>query len=83
MTPSPTIESVPPGGTAQAFGWHRNHFDRFIHLIYGLCFTPAVWHWLRQRWPSLSVGSLVPPPPVVKSQRPISLLLQAEGTEAQ
>ena len=41
---------------AQAFGWHRNHFDRFIHLIYGLCFTPAVWHWLRQRWPSLSVG---------------------------
>ena len=39
-----------------AFGWQRNHFDRFIHLIYGLCFTPAVWHWLRQRWPSLAVG---------------------------
>ncbi len=33
------------------FGWRRNHFDRLIHLLYGLCFTPAIWHWLRQRWP--------------------------------
>lgn len=41
---------------AEAFGWRRNHFDRFIHLIYGLCFTPAAWHWLRQRWPRLSVA---------------------------
>ena len=36
---------------SEAFGWHRNHFDRFIHLMYGVCFAPAVWHWLRQRWP--------------------------------
>jgi putative membrane protein len=34
----------------QAFGWQRNHFDRLIHLLYGLCFTPAVVGWLRQRW---------------------------------
>lgn len=34
-----------------AFGWQRNHFDRLIHLLYGLCLTPAAWHWLRQRWP--------------------------------
>lgn len=34
-----------------AFGWQRNHFDRLIHLLYGICFAPALWHWLRQRWP--------------------------------
>lgn len=34
-----------------AFGWQRNHFDRLIHLLYGVCFTPALAHWLRQRWP--------------------------------
>ncbi|WP_411832770.1 DUF2238 domain-containing protein [Pseudoxanthomonas mexicana] len=26
----------------QAFGWQRNHFDRFVHLLYGLCFAPPV-----------------------------------------
>lgn len=39
----------------QAFGWQRNHFDRLIHLFYGICFTPAVYQWLRQRWP-LTIG---------------------------
>ena len=38
----------------QAFGWQRNHFDRLIHLAYGLCFAPPLWHWLRQRWPRLA-----------------------------
>jgi putative membrane protein len=34
-----------------AFGWERNHFDRLIHFLYGLCFVPALqWHAL-QRWP--------------------------------
>lgn len=42
-----------------AFGWRRNHFDRMIHLMYGLCFTPAMWHWLRQRWPLSSGQSFV------------------------
>lgn len=35
----------------QAFGWQRNHFDRLIHLLYGVCFAPALLHYLRQRWP--------------------------------
>jgi putative membrane protein len=38
-----------------AFGWTRNHFDRLIHLAYGLCFLPAIHTWLRERWP-LSKG---------------------------
>ena len=25
--------------------------DRLIHLLYGVCFAPAVLHHLRQRWP--------------------------------
>ena len=37
-----------------AFGWQRNHFDRFIHLAFGVCFAPPAWHWLLQRWPRLS-----------------------------
>ena len=40
-----------------AFGWQRNHFDRLIHLLYGLCFTPAVHRSLRQRWPGLGLGA--------------------------
>jgi putative membrane protein len=40
------------------FGWQRNHFDRFVHLVYGLflalplkeiiagwCGTRGFWHW--------------------------------------
>lgn len=38
------------------FGWQRNHFDRFIHLAFGVCFAPPLWHWLRQRWQRLSVA---------------------------
>jgi putative membrane protein len=34
-----------------AFGWQRNHTDRLIHFLYGLCFMPALqWH-AQQRWP--------------------------------
>lgn len=40
----------------EAFGWQRNHFDRFIHLAYGLCLAPPAWHWLRQRWPALGLS---------------------------
>ena len=35
----------------QAFGWKRNHVDRLIHLLYGLCFTAALATHARQRWP--------------------------------
>lgn len=24
------------------FGWNRNHYDRLVHLMYGVCFTPAL-----------------------------------------
>jgi putative membrane protein len=33
-----------------AFGWTRNHFDRFVHLLYGLCFAPALVQYARARW---------------------------------
>lgn len=39
----------------QAFGWQRNHFDRMIHLLYGLLFVPTIHANLRQRWP-LGIG---------------------------
>jgi putative membrane protein len=33
-----------------AFGWERNHTDRLIHLLYGLCLTPALQWYAQQRW---------------------------------
>ena len=30
-------------------GWQRNHYDRLIHLMYGVCFMPALTEWLQQR----------------------------------
>ncbi len=35
----------------EAFGWHRNHADRLIHISFGLCFTAALCGHFRQRWP--------------------------------
>ncbi|MET3144695.1 UNVERIFIED_ORG: putative membrane protein [Xanthomonas axonopodis] len=37
------------------FGWTRNHFDRLIHLLFGLCFTPAIAQLTMQRWPRLTL----------------------------
>ena len=34
----------------QAFGWQRNHADRAIHLLYGLCLAPALVQFVRARW---------------------------------
>ncbi len=39
-----------------AFGWERNHFDRLIHLLYGICFTPALTELARRTWPALRLG---------------------------
>lgn len=36
-----------------AFGWTRNHFDRLIHLLFGLCFAPAIAQLAARRWPRL------------------------------
>jgi len=33
-----------------AFGWQRNHFDRLIHFLYGLCFAPALAQYIAARW---------------------------------
>ncbi|MCC5067340.1 DUF2238 domain-containing protein [Xanthomonas campestris] len=41
-----------PGAT---FGWTRNHFDRLIHLLFGVCFTPAVAQLAIRRWPRLTL----------------------------
>lgn len=39
------------GWSPQAtFGWQRNHADRLIHLLFGLCLTPALATHARQRW---------------------------------
>lgn len=42
-----------------AFGWERNHFDRLIHLLFGLCFTTAIAAHLRQRWPLINGHAFV------------------------
>lgn len=39
-----------PGAT---FGWQRNHFDRLVHLLYGLLLTPALVQIARRAWPAL------------------------------
>ena len=45
------VQALTGWSPQQAFGWQRNHTDRFIHLLYGLCFAPPVRHYLCQRWP--------------------------------
>lgn len=39
-----------------AFGWQRNQFDRLIHFLYGVCFTPALAQLARHAWPALRGG---------------------------
>ncbi|AAW74549.1 DUF2238 domain-containing protein [Xanthomonas oryzae pv. oryzae] len=38
------------------FGWTRNHFDRLIHLLFGLCLTPAIAQLMVRLWPKLTLG---------------------------
>lgn len=45
------VQALTGWSPQQAFGWQRNHFDRLIHLLYGVCLAPALLHYLRQRWP--------------------------------
>jgi putative membrane protein len=33
-----------------AFGFERNHFDRLIHFLYGVCFIPALTHFIRRNY---------------------------------
>jgi len=47
------------------FGWRRNNFDRLVHLSYGLCFGPVLFHRLRAaggrslRWAAVVAVDLV------------------------
>lgn len=34
---------------ADLFGWERNHYDRFVHFLWGLCITLPAYEFLRQR----------------------------------
>ena len=45
------VQALAGWSPQQAFGWRRNNFDRLVHLLYGVCFAPALLHYLRQRWP--------------------------------
>ncbi|WP_449065918.1 DUF2238 domain-containing protein [Planomonospora algeriensis] len=45
---------------SDVFGWERNHFDRLVHLSYGLCAAPVLARYLRDRWglrPLLAVAA--------------------------
>ena len=49
----------------EVFGWRRNHFDRLVHLSYGLCFGPVLFRYLVQRhgwrirWAALAAVDVV------------------------
>ena len=45
------IQALTGWSLQSAFGWERYHMDRLIHILYGVCLTPAILHSLRQRWP--------------------------------
>ncbi len=48
------LQSAAGWSPQQAFDWERNHADRLIHFLYGLCFTAAIHRHLRQRWLGLA-----------------------------
>jgi len=43
---------------SDVFGWRRNHFDRVVHLAYGLCFGPVLFRALRSKVRPLWAGVL-------------------------
>lgn len=45
------MQSLTGWSPQDAFGWQRNHADRLIHLLYGVCLAPATVTYFRQRWP--------------------------------
>jgi putative membrane protein len=34
----------------EPFGWTRNHFDRLVHFLFGVCFTSAIAAHAGRRW---------------------------------
>ncbi|GAA2648337.1 DUF2238 domain-containing protein [Paractinoplanes durhamensis] len=46
----------------EVFGWHRNHFDRLVHLTYGLCFGAVLFRALQGRlgkWAAFAAVDIV------------------------
>ncbi|MDP2695821.1 MAG: DUF2238 domain-containing protein [bacterium] len=47
-----TFSEAPLGEwLSQLFGWERNHYDRLVHLSYGLLMTPVIWEIFRNYLP--------------------------------
>ncbi len=43
------LQTITGFTAADLFGWERNHYDRFVHFLWGLCVTLPVYEFLRQR----------------------------------
>jgi putative membrane protein len=52
------MQAVSGWSPQRAFGWERNHADRFIHLLFGLCFAPALAQYVHARWRTSRAQSL-------------------------
>ena len=50
------LQSTTGWSIQQAMGWERNHFDRLVHLLFGMCFAAPLRDHLRLRWPLLHAG---------------------------
>lgn len=35
---------------SEQMGWQRNHFDRLVHCLFGVCFTPAIASYAMRRF---------------------------------
>jgi putative membrane protein len=35
---------------SERMGWQRNHFDRLVHCLFGVCFTPAIASYAMRRF---------------------------------
>lgn len=44
------IESISGFSVNRHFGWTRNHFDRLVHFLFGLCFTPFIASYAARRF---------------------------------
>jgi putative membrane protein len=43
-----------------AFGFERNHFDRLIHFLYGVCFIPAITNFICIKYqPTLRIAIII------------------------
>jgi putative membrane protein len=43
----------------ETFDWHRNHYDRWVHFMFGLCIFFACYDWFKLKLPSTTGRKLV------------------------